>query len=122
MKSLEILENVKDYLMRYIDNLETTLSDLRNNVIGNSSINHVKDEIALTMNAFTQCDKIKQSLEVLEIIKIKNVNLYSIKGFLNMHKKYSMSLEDVLKAYNLNYPKLTMEELLKLKQWLEVNE
>ena len=63
-----------------------------------------------------------EDLEVLEIIKIKNVNLYSIKGFLNMHKKYSMSLEDALKAYNLNFPKLTMEELLKLKQWLEENE
>jgi hypothetical protein len=66
--------------------------------------------------------KIKQDLGVLEIIKIKNVNLYSIKGFLNMRKKYSMSLEDVLKAYNLNYPKLTLEELQKLKQWLEENE
>ena len=67
-------------------------------------------------------ETIKPDLEVLKLIKIKNVNLYSIRGFLNMHKKYSMILEDVLKAYNLNYPKLTLEELLKLKQWLEEHE
>ena len=42
------------------------------------------DTLIYELNNYNQ---IKQDLDVLEIIKIKNVNLYSIKGFLNMHKK-----------------------------------
>lgn len=98
MKSLEILEDIKVYLMRYIDDLETTLSDLRNNGIDSYSINYVKDEIALTMNTFMECKTIKSDLEVLEILR----------------KHY----KDIKVRPRLS----NMKDLQKLKQWLEENE
>ena len=70
--------------------------------------------------------QIKDDLEVLEIIKNKNVILkdlkFSIQGFIQGAFE---TMEVVLWSYNLirkEEEQLTMEELLKLKQWLEVND
>ena len=49
---------------------------------------------------------------------MKDVNVYFIKF---LFKKIE-NLEDILFIYNGNEKELTMEELLKLKQWLEENE
>lgn len=63
--------------------------------------------------------KIKQDLEVLEIIREKKVNM----GWLMFLIKGGVKLKDIEQIY----PKdgdtpLILEELLKLKQWLEENE
>jgi hypothetical protein len=60
--------------------------------------------------------KIKQDLEFLEIIKKKKVDVYYL---CTLFKQYE--LQSILEIYNV-YAKegaLTMEELLKLKQWLD---
>ena len=65
--------------------------------------------------------KIKADLEVLEIIKKKKVDFVHLNNYLFLYDKN----EEVLEKYNkycFYQNELTMEELLKLKQWLEVNE
>ena len=67
-----------------------------------------------------QLETIKQDLEVLKIILEKKVDVSYLTHALVSYD----SLEDVLNCYNCSMPcyQLTMEELLNLKQWLEVNE
>ena len=61
---------------------------------------------------------IKQDLEVLDIIRNKEIDIGFLKSIL-----HDYSNEEALEIYNdYGYRKLTMKELLKLKQWLEVNE
>lgn len=64
--------------------------------------------------------KIKQDLEVLEIIYKKNVDVKNLR----IYTKTFSHDKDLLSAYNVGLDEeyhLTMEELLKLKQWLEEN-
>lgn len=64
---------------------------------------------------------IQQSLEVLEIIRKKRVDVAELVGCLI----YFDNDEDVLEDYNSIRSierQLTLTELLKLKQWLEVND
>lgn len=67
--------------------------------------------------------QIKQDLEVLEIIRKKEVNVRTLQYYLSAFKEKKDIVQ--LNLYNAfleeNF-KLTMEELLKLKQWLEENE
>lgn len=66
-------------------------------------------------------ETIKQDLEVLEIIRKKRVNVIELKIF----QFCNWDDNTFLHLYNLNRCdeyKLTLEELLKLKQWLEENE
>ena len=67
----------------------------------------------------SELEEIKFYLEVLEIIYNKKVELELLEYLL----VYETS-EKILEAYNSNPSriKLTLEELLKLKQWLEENE
>lgn len=59
-----------------------------------------------------------EDLEVLEIIKNKEIDIGFLKSIL-----HDYSNEEALEIYNdYGYRKLTMEELLKLKQWLENKE
>lgn len=74
-------------------------------------------------------NQIKQDLEVLELITNKNVRIGEIKYYLNGIKEGNFvtitTIEDVLVEYNkevISEHELTLEELLKIKQWLEVNE
>ena len=67
--------------------------------------------------ANSEIQTIKQSLEVLEILRKKEVDIGFLKSILQDY-----SIEEALEIYNECERHLTMEELLKLKQWLEVNE
>lgn len=62
---------------------------------------------------------IKQDLEVLEIIRKKRVDVYYLYTLLK-----NGEVDVALNRYNIYAREgaLTMVELLKLKQWLEVNE
>ena len=65
--------------------------------------------------------EIKQDLEVLEIIRKKEV---CVREVIHLCKGY-LDMETALYIYNDNKDSkyhLTMEELLKLKQWLEKEE
>jgi hypothetical protein len=66
-------------------------------------------------------NKIKQDLEVLEIINKKDVDIGYIKDLVKRFDDNEYILERYNEIVSALY-KLTMEELLKLKQWLEVNE
>ena len=73
-----------------------------------------------------EAEQIKQDLEVLEIIRKKSVYLRELKHILRgFREKIYTTMEEVLVGYNLYVTReneLTMEELLKLKQWLEKEE
>ena len=63
-------------------------------------------------------DQIKQDLEVLEIIRKKNVNIEFFKTIIEGYL-----IEGTLIIYNeQGYQKLTLEEVIKVKQWLEENQ
>lgn len=66
---------------------------------------------------YSELETIKQDLEVLEIIIKKEVNIEILKFLLEKYDGVK-----ALEIYNLDNINLTMEELLKLKQWLEENE
>lgn len=69
-------------------------------------------------------ETIKQDLEVLEIIKNKKVEVLHLWYIIKTNEEKDN--EYILMKYNEGFGnqmyKLTMEELLKLKQWLEDNE
>lgn len=71
---------------------------------------------------------IKQDLEILEIIRKKDVSMLGLKQTLyGFYAGIYKRMEEVLFDYNIYHTikdglHLTMEELLKLKQWLEENE
>ena len=76
----------------------------------------------VVLEQLKELKQIKQDLEVLEIIRKKKVDV----RLLTIYIFIPSSDEEKLKNYNKHckhvYHELTMEELLKLKQWLEVNE
>jgi hypothetical protein len=71
-----------------------------------------------------EAQQIKQDLEVLEIIRKKKVDALGLLYEIRQWEEYGD--EHILKSYNGRYNnklyELTLEELLKLKQWLEGNE
>ena len=71
-------------------------------------------------------ETIKQDLEVLEIIRKKNVDLKYLCDALKRYSNSPLVCECALEHYNCNHNhfknELTLEELQKLKQWLEENE
>ena len=85
-----------------------------------------KDKQGFTALSWFQLNDIKQDLEVLEIITNKNVSLKDLKLYIQGFVEGGFeTIEVVLWSYNLirkEEQQLTLEELLKLKQWLEVNE
>lgn len=115
LKSLEIIDEI-------IQDLEDRLE------FDKLSLKGKPNEIS--MNKFSRKlegnKQIKQDLEALEIIKKKNIDIkglkHTLKGFIEGIYK---TMEEVLNSYNLYFQSmeeyLTLEELLKLKQWLEDN-
>ena len=61
--------------------------------------------------------QIRQDLEVLALLKYKIVNIEILKFLIEEYGN-----DKALEIYNLDNIKLTKEDLLKLKQWLEDNE
>lgn len=109
--------------MKSLDFLEKLEKDYHNNIIGlyyrTSISKEYRDKLYDKYNK--DFEKIKQDLEVLEIIKNKRVDVDILIRVLSKEK----TNKDALWWYNFFVEKdmkLTMEELLKLKQWLEENE
>ena len=67
----------------------------------------------------SEVETIKQDLEALEIIRKKKVDVYYLHALLK-----NGEVDVVLNRYNIYAREgaLTMEELIKLKQWLEEND
>ena len=68
---------------------------------------------------------IKQDLEVLEIIYKKRIAMEYLWFLYDYYKDFTNGINYMLEKINEHQDetrKLTMEELLKLKQWLEENE
>jgi hypothetical protein len=108
MKSLEIVNEMVDYWESAV-----------NVACQSNAENGYYDELDIVeyQNRLKKYQQIKQDLEVLEIIKNKKVDIGFLKSILQDY-----SNEEALEIYNdSGYRKLTMEELLKLKQWLEEN-
>lgn len=100
MKSLEIVNEMLNYPFE-----ERILTELATNE---------------TIIREEELETIKQSLEVLEIIKNKEVFISELKYAFKNRKND----EKILQFYNFGRGtqfQLTIEELLKLKQWLEEN-
>ena len=120
MKSLDIVNEMVDYWESAV-----------NVACQSNAENGYYDELDIVeyQNRLKKYQQIKQDLEVLEIIRKKNVRIGEIKYYLKEFKEgISISvtkIEDVLIEYNKGVAledELTLEELLKLKQWLEVND
>lgn len=96
--------------------------------IVNEKIDYIetKSEHKCTYINIKHLQQIKQDLEVLEIIRNKRVHVYWLKRFFETFtKKNDEIMMVILGRYNSMMRKeyhLTLEELLKLKQWLEENE
>lgn len=78
------------------------------------------EEVSMTIT-YKQMQQIKADLEVLEIIYKKEVDIGYIKDLV---KRFSDN-DHILERYNATWDivhHLTMEELYKIKQWLEVND
>ena len=72
-----------------------------------------------------EAEQIKQDLEVLEIIYKKRIAMEYLWFLYDYYKDFTNGINYMLEKINEHQDetrKLTMEELLKLKQWLEVNE
>ena len=117
MKSLEIVNEMVDYWESAV-----------NVACQSNAENGYYDELDIVeyQNRLKKYQQIKQDLEVLEIIRKKQVNLkdlkLSIQGFIEGAFE---TIEIVLWSYNLlrkEEEQLTLEELLKIKQWLEEND
>ena len=104
MKSLEKLKHIENAP-------EFMGGDERYKRSINSPIRYIEDITA-----------IKQDLEVLEIIRKKDVNLATLKLCIIRTDTIEQLLSKYNKSRYFTQDELTMEELLKLKQWLEVNE
>ena len=75
----------------------------------------------VVLEQLKELQQIKQDLDVLEIIRKKDVNIKLLKSYI---KEELEKDEDILECYNSHletYRQLTLEELLKLKKWLEMN-
>lgn len=129
MKSLEILEN-ETIANIFLDTAEEFIKDITKGLKINKE---TKEDIQIICNIISEfgsrvADKIqkslfpiKQDLEVLEIIYKKEVDIGYIKDLVKRFRDNDYILE----RYNATWDivnHLTMEELLKLKQWLEEHE
>ena len=116
MKSLKIVNSAEKDLKILIDlikqntdcdfSLTARLNNERLIIVCESLINNMSNPI-------------KQDLEVLEIIRKKDVDVAFLKTILDGYL-----IDGTLIIYNeeSGRQQLTLEELLKLKQWLEENE
>ena len=123
MKSLEILDDIRLDLENYLDYLERDLQTRIKNNESEISINEVNDARAILINnMYYGYNKIKQDLEVLEIIKkiFEKANFH----FYPDGYEADILLEDndiCIEAID-RITKLKVADVKKIKQWLEVNE
>lgn len=104
MKSLEIVRDKLYILEKYPAKIEA-----------------VKLEKDVLINQ-EQLLKIEQELEALEIIRKKDVNLATLKLCIMRTDTIEQLLSKYNKSRYFTQDELTLEELLKLKQWFEENE
>ena len=120
MKSLEIAnelyDDVKELCDYYIAGRWNDKKEIFSVKVNNAMFDLIKS-----------IQKDKQDLEVLEIIRNKKVDLQGLSYLLNEYKDAELAY--ILNQYNPTeyYTMhsrgcLTLEELIKLKQWLEENE
>ena len=110
MKSLEIVNDLIWKTQKKYDYVDT-----------NQDKKQLEKQLEELNSEFNKLQQVKQDLEVLEIIRKKKVYFVHLNNYLFLYDKN----EEVLEKYNKNHfyhNELTMEELLKLKQWLEDNE
>lgn len=115
--------------MKCLEIINDKIAELKDTYQHYTAVEKDKAKSSFAKFDIEQFQQIKQSLEVLEIINKKNVRIGEIKYYLKEFKEgISISvtkIEDVLIEYNKGVAledELTLEELLKLKQWLEGNE
>ena len=113
MKSLELINE-------RIEDLESKLES--SNYLANDNPSEFgKTFISDLSKRLDSYKQIKQYLEVLEIIRKKEINIQRLRiAIIN-----TKDIEDTLLFYNCgvqDFRRLTLEELLKIKQWLEENE
>ena len=107
MKSLEILDDIYIDLEDYLLYMEKDLQERIKNNESEASIIEVSDSIKITqVNMYDKLNKIKQDLEVLEIL---NKHLSIVEMSNNWIE---------IDLYEENHK----EEFEKVKQWLEENE
>ena len=112
--------------MKSLEIVNDKIAELKDTYQHYTAVEKDKAKSSFAKFDIEQFQQIKQDLEVLEIIRKKQVNLkdlkLSIQGFIEGAFE---TIEKVLWSYNLlrkEEEQLTLEELIKLKQWLEKEE
>lgn len=115
MKSLEIVNDFVDYWEAQVN--KACRSNAENGYYDELDIAYFQDRLK-------EYKTIKQDLDVLEIIKKKKVEVFAL--WFDIKTLEEQGDMYILISYNGRFHnklyELTMEELLKLKQWLEENE
>ena len=132
MKSLEIVNNCINEIQIIEVKGDYRLSSVFVNAIRIAGVkwndspntNQIREKINdySRIISIDKLQQIKQDLEVLEIIRKKDVNLATLKLCIMRTDTIEQLLSKYNKSRYFTQDELTMEELLKLKQWLEVNE
>lgn len=126
MNSLEILDDIEKHLKDYLDDLKMTKQDFKLRKF--SGVEHIferlEEKISEVQTSMNNAQKIKQELEILELIKKILFNKYEISTFDGYESGmenpiYYIELED----YDKEHPVFLLEEdeMNKLKQWLDDN-
>ena len=110
--------------MKSLEIVNDKIAELKDTYQHYTAVEKDKAKSSFAKFDIEQFQQIKQDLEVLEIIRKKRVDILALECRINTFKDDN---ERILHSYNAMFYnkkiyKLTMEELLKLKQWLEVNE
>lgn len=116
MKSLEIV-NAR------IAHLEGKLKSLYESSNGHP-ISFNKQLADAYDESLDNCKQIKQDLEVLNIIWEKRISMEYLWFLYDYYKDFTNGINYMLEKINENQDetrKLTVEEMTKLKRWLEVN-
>ena len=105
--------------MKSLEIVNDKIAELKDTYQHYTAVEKDKAKSSFAKFDIEQFQQIKQDLEVLEIIRKKEVSIFELKyAFKNRRND-----EEVLYFYNWGKDaKLTMEELLKFKQWLEEND
>ena len=115
MKSLEIVNEMVDYWESAFAIAETAYKTHPTNGWFDDL------EVSKCKTKLEKYKQIKQDLEVLEIIKKKRVNVGDLAHVFRIGGADEEGL-DFYNAYIKDETKLSLKELLKVKQWLEENE
>ena len=107
--------------MKSLEIVNDKIAELKDTYQHYTAVEKDKAKSSFAKFDIEQFQQIKQDLDVLEIIRKKDVNLATLKLCIIRTDTIEQLLSKYNKSRYFTQDELTLEELLKLKQWLEEN-